>query len=146
MPSPPLRLELHRCWYFVGLLAAVHSLAAACLVPLDLGFWVKLCTGVLVLASFFHYSALHALRTHARAVTRVAFDSRGGGRLFTRQGKEITAALLGDSYVHPWVVIVRFCTDEGACISVVVLPVMLDPESFRELRVHLRLALDALHE
>jgi hypothetical protein len=68
------------------------------------------------------------------------WDEQGIWVLCRHDGRQLDAELLPDSYVSPYLVILNLrCLDGTRCPSQLLLPDSLDKETFRRLRVRLRL-------
>lgn len=65
-------------------------------------------------------------------------DTNGEWRLQDVDGKEVCARLRPDSYVGMGICILRFRSETGRMRSFVMLPDMLDSETWRRLRIELR--------
>ena len=56
-----------------------------------------------------------------------------------QQGNSMVAILNDHAYVSRWLIILHFKSEDNKNISVVILPFMLDRNSFRQLNVYLRM-------
>jgi hypothetical protein len=65
-------------------------------------------------------------------------------RLTLRSGRETGATLRPFVFMQPWLVILHFRRDDGRTVRLVLLPDMLDADSFRRLRVRLLIDLKRL--
>ena len=80
-----------------------------------------------------------ALQRHDKSVTALLWDDLGEWKLFFRSGEEVVR-LEPDTLVSSWLVVLNFsATAAAGHYSAVILPDSLDRESFRRLRVRLRL-------
>jgi hypothetical protein len=98
--------------------------------PLNLSLTLRLAVAAAVVLSF------------VRQITRLpprrlAWQTDGDWQLLFQDGSDRTGQLRPDTYVSLWLVILRFQLEQGGRCSVVILPDMLDPQSFRRLRVRL---------
>jgi hypothetical protein len=90
-------------------------------------------------------------RTRRRAVQRrdpdgiemLVWETGNHWRLTLRGGLETGARLRPFVFLQPWLAILHFRRDDGRAARLVLLPDMLDRESFRRLRV--RLLIDMKH-
>jgi toxin CptA len=117
--------------------AALASLALAALLPLALALRVALAAGIASLAM----EALERVAWHRgpRGVRSFAISGAGEIAVETAQGRRCDGRLCDGSFVAPWLTLVRWRRrGERFDRTVMVLPDMLDAESFRRLRVRLR--------
>lgn len=140
-----LNLEPGRSLWLGVLLLLAHggSLGVLFLVPLPV--YAAWAAALIVLASMAWGIRRHALRLDRNAIVRLVWDADDAWLLVTAAGRELAAVLMTSSYVHPWLAVLNFQT-EGTGVrrlwrrrSVVLLPDALDAESFRRLRVRLRI-------
>jgi hypothetical protein len=95
--------------------------------------------------------ALSWLRSRRREVQRrdpdsiasLVWEEGNRWRLTLRSGRETGATLRPFVFMQPWLLILHFRRDDGHCARLVLLPDMLDADSFRRLRV--RLLIDMKH-
>lgn len=138
--SVPLYLELHPSRIFAAVLLVVHGGAAGCVLIVPLSWPVRVLLAALILLSLWYTLSRWGLLRHNRAVTALLWDDLGEWKLFSRDRKETAVRLEPDSFVSPgWVVLNFSAIDAPGRWSVVLLPDSLDGESFRRLRVRLRL-------
>ena len=135
-----LSLEPRSSRRFALLLAATHGGAAAVVIAAGLAWWIDVLLCALIAASAAHIYLRHVSLSHARAVVRLVWTRHGHWRLVTADGAAHNAELQGDSYVHPWLVILNFTLQPGGGTSVVLFPDSLHDDDFRRLRVRLRTA------
>ena len=129
--ASPLVLEPRRSRHLLIYLVLIHALALAVIAaPLNLSLTLRLAVAAVVVLSFI------------RQITRVpphrlVWQADGDWQLLFADASERTGQLGPDSYVSPWLVILRLKLEKSGRCSVVILPDMLDPQSFRRLRVRL---------
>jgi len=129
--ASPLVLETGRSRYLTVYLLLVHALALTVIAaPLNLSLTLRLAVAAAVLLSFIW-------QINRKPPRRLVWESDGDWQLFFADASERTGQLRPDSYVSPWLVILRFKLVKGGRCSVVIMPDMLDPQSFRRLRVRL---------
>jgi len=140
--APPLRLERRPSRYLLSVLLAVHGLALLVLIPLPLVWWVKVLLALAVLAQGVVSWRRHLAFGSALAARRLVWTGGRSWELINRDGAARRARLHTGCYIHPWLVILHFLTeDRHKCV--VVLPCdSLDPDSHRRLRVQLALLHD----
>lgn len=129
--APSLHLIIERSSALAMLLVAVHSLAliAALANPLDVMF--KLLLVGAILTSFVH---------HRRTSNRVYGLSLapGGDWEVLMDGRAIPGRLEADTLVTPWIVILNLKLPSRR-LALPIFRDAVDPESFRQLRVYLKL-------
>lgn len=123
-----------------GVLAAAHGGAIVCVMITALPLWARLSLTVLVAAGLWHSLTRYVLQRRPDAITGLRCD--GDGRWFVRwrTGVVEPVSLLPDSYLHPAVVVVNLRVEaDRRRRAVILLADNVDPESFRRLRVCLKL-------
>ena len=129
--APSLHLIIERSPALARLLVAIHSLAliAALANPLDVMF--KLLLVGAILTSFAH---------HRRTSNRVHGLSlaAGGDWEVLMDGQAIPGRLEADTLVTPWIVILNLKLPSRR-LALPIFRDAVDPESFRQLRVYLKL-------
>ena len=139
MPAPLLVVHLQPSRYLALILGFAHVATAGLLWPLALPVAVKL-AGVAILAISLVFNLRHyALLRAARAVVAFELSDEMACTLETRRGERIGGALLGSSFVAPYLTVLNL-KPEGKFFtrSVVILADAIDAEEFRQLRVLLR--------
>ncbi|MEW5756941.1 MAG: protein YgfX [Pseudomonadota bacterium] len=135
----PLRLELKpsRYLYLLILIGYGGALLLLWLTPL---WWpVKLLLTLALLGDGWRQVRRHVWYRHCAAIPALIWheDGRwvvpGDG---TREDSELT---LKQSFVHPWLVVLNFAAGRWRTNSVVILPDALEHDTFRRLRVRLRM-------
>ncbi len=138
--SVPLYLELRPSRIFAALLLVIHGGAAGCVLIVPLPWPVRVLLVGIILFSLRYTISRWALLRHNKAVTALLWDDLGEWKLFSRDGKEMAVRLEPDSFVSPWWVVLNFSAiDASGRYSTVLFPDSLDGESFRRLRVRLRI-------
>ena len=89
-------------------------------------------------ASMTYTVMAHALRAFQGSIVLLEIGEEGI-LCVTRRGDEFECALKKGSYVSPWLAVLNLKCADGRSRSVVILPDSTDSESFRKLRVRLRL-------
>ncbi len=104
-------------------------------VPLPL--WSKFIVLPIIAASAWHNVRAYALLATPTAVRGLRILSNGN--LEIDRGKWQSATLVGEQFIHPQLTIIRCKTETSRRpISIVIVPDMLDAETFRALRVRLK--------
>jgi toxin CptA len=130
-------LCLRPSWILTGVLGVAHTGAVLCLIPLALPWAMKVLAGLLVLANLVYTVGYHGWRCTPNAPVAVILTPEGGWQVVTWRGEQWDGMLLPDSYLHPWLTVLRFRPPGRLPISVILVPDGVDPAAFRRLRVRL---------
>ncbi|MCX7195896.1 MAG: hypothetical protein NTV37_08475 [Proteobacteria bacterium] len=124
--------------YFTIALVASHGVALAVLVPLALPLWARILLALLVIISLL-YHVWHDAWLIALSSNKTLQLDGDMILLVARNGDQVTARVLADSLVTPYITVLNVLP-QGSYLarSVIILPDSLDAESFRQLRVWLR--------
>ncbi len=138
--ASPLVLEPGVSRYLFLYLIAIHVMALAVLVtPLNVSVPVRLVLGVLVGSSFiWQWRRLRA--NNPSRIVRLIWEADDDWTLVCHDTTELVGRLRPETYETTWLVILRWQLQLGGIRSMVILPDMLDRQSFRRLRVRLRQA------
>ena len=139
--APPFRLECRPSRYLLIALMCVHGCALLVLLPLPMAWWIKLPLALAIMAQWLVSWHRTIALTAPLAVKRLVWTGNDGWELIGGDGARRKARLLPASYVHPWLVILRFLTEDKHGCAVILPRDGLDPDSHRRLRVQLRLQL-----
>ena len=143
MSSPafalPLRLECRSSRLLKCAVSIVHALALLILLPLTLVWWIKLPALGLVLAQWVTTWRRFITFTAPLAVGRLVWTAEDRWELYHNDGVTREARLLPSTYIHPWLVILRFVTDDKRRCAVILPHDSLSDGDHRRLRVQLRL-------
>ena len=124
--------------YFTTVLVTSHGIALAVLTPLALPIWTRILLALLVLTSLL-YHVWHDAWLLALSSNHTLLLDGDLVQLITRNGDQVTAKVLTDSLVTPFITVLNVLPQgEYLARSVIILPDSLDTESFRQLRVWLR--------
>ncbi len=140
MSSPkyasPLILKPETSRVFTGLFAIAHLGAMAVVLPLNFSWLIKITLLTLVAVSMFV-----VLRGKGFANVNVLTWKEGSEWVLElNDGTQVETYLLPSSYVSPWLVVLNFSKSENQrSRSVTLFRDALDEESFRRLRVRLRM-------
>jgi len=96
-----------------------------------------------VVLSWLHSRRRDVLRRDPEGIASLVWEAGNRWRLTLSSGQETSAALRPLVFIQPWLVILHFRRDDGRSARLVLLPDMLDGETFRRLRV--RLLIDMKH-
>ena len=124
--------------YLTIALVASHGVALAILAPLALPLWSRTLLASLVLVSLL-YHLWHDAWLLALSSNKTLLLDGDMILLVARNGDQVTARVLADSLVTPFITVLNLLP-QGSYLarSVIILPDSLDAESFRQLRVRLR--------
>ncbi len=147
--TAPIHLKPRFSKRFALILIIIHSGALLLLLPLTLPFAlevslvIKLCLGLLILASAWHTTRRHLrLTNHPLYECILRYDEAEQcirAQLKSGEGAQIA---LG-SYSHPQLVVLRLKgIENGRIDTLIIWKDALDMQTFRQLRVHLRHADD----
>ncbi len=138
--ATPLRLELKPSPVLLSVLTVAHMGAAGLLLTTSLPAWATSCLALSVLASFLWLATRYALLMQPGAVVWLLWRTGNDWLIGARNGTRTTAHLNPESFVRPWLTVLLLAPASGGPTrNVVIFPDSLDAESFRRLRVRLRL-------
>lgn len=148
MAAPLLIIHLKRSRRLTAILSLAHFSAIGLLWPLMLPVAAKLMGTVVLAASLIFYLRYYALLRSPGSVVSFELSDEMAGTLEIRCGERIPCALLGSSFVAPYLTVLDWKPLEHraspmpwrkfSARSVVILPDGIDAEEFRQLRVLLR--------
>lgn len=121
----------------MSILLLAHASSGILLAILPLPIWLKCAGLVIVVVAAWRYVRHYALLNTNSAVRELRMLS--DARLDILRTDWQSAQLAGEQFTHPFLTIIR-CRIENSRrpIAIVILPDMLDQESFRALRVRLK--------
>ena len=133
----PLTVSLKPSRTLATILLAAHAASGILLAMLPLPLWLKVVGVAIVLVAAWHYVRHYALLITQTAVRELRMLPDGKVDILRSDWQ--SARLTGEQFVHPLLTIIR-CRLESRRrpIAIVILPDMLDAESFRTLRVRLK--------
>jgi hypothetical protein len=136
--ATPLHLDVRPSRVLTVAVGAMHVFAFGFAVSLPGAGWQSLLLGLLVIVSWLRLRIRHPLWPNAGRITSLVWGrdasweiGRAGGVEPARLGKE--------AVVTPYLVIVPLQLESGRRLHLPILADMLDPTTFRRLRVRLRL-------
>lgn len=139
MAASPFVVHLKPSVHLAVLLSLAHFAAISLLWLLVLPTAIKLVGTAIFALSLVFYLRYHALLRSPGSIVAFALSNEMACTLATQRGEQITCALLGSSFVAPYLTVLnlkpsgRFFTR-----SIVILADGIDVEEFRQLRVLLR--------
>ncbi len=141
-PSVSLAIQLKPSPRLAVMLTFAHVAAIGLLWPLALPDWGKVSASVMLAASLVFYLRRYALLRSSRSITRLEVTDDMAFTLETRSGARLDCALLGSSFVAPWLTVLELKLVEPgslwqrfASYSITILPDGINAEEFRQLRV-----------
>ncbi|MDN5882611.1 MAG: hypothetical protein L0H75_09220 [Nitrosospira sp.] len=145
-PSPPLLvIRLKPSMRLAVVLSLAHFSAIGLLWPLMLPTAVKLMGSAILALSLVFYVRHYALLRSPGSVVGLELSDEMACTLETRRGTRIPSALLGSSFVAPYLTVLEFKPLDSPkpwrrvfSRSLTILPDGIDAEEFRQLRVLLR--------
>jgi hypothetical protein len=143
--SSPLRLTVVATKTTVQLIVLPLLFIALSVGFLSQWHWMfSIAIAVVLSLAAFYYLKLHAWQHLAKSVTEFNQDSEGEWSLLCpnlyrekSQSEWVLAELLGNSFVSSWLVVLNF-KGEGKRFTVILPADSLDSDTFRRLRVRLR--------
>jgi hypothetical protein len=140
--AAPLRLELGPSRALAAWLIVVHASPLALLPLLHLPLWLNLAISATVLCGLFDAWRRRVRRGHPDAVRTVLWKEAGHCQLILNSGQQRRVSLAAQAFILPWMVVLHFKTPQRRLRYLLVLSDMLDDETFRRLRVRLRIEID----
>lgn len=137
--AAPLHLEPGPSVWLERVLLLAHGLALLCVLLVQGSppwIWPL---GLLIVLSAVQLIGKHARLAHPASLAALLWDAQGQWTLRLRDGREFDARLLGDSLLTARLVILNFAASRFRRVSLVIPPDRLDAETFRRLRVRLRI-------
>ncbi|MGB8857146.1 MAG: protein YgfX [Burkholderiales bacterium] len=132
-------ITLSKSAQLIWLLACGHLITMLVIWLLPLPFIWQVLLSALVVASLAFYSIRDALRRLPGSVVAIKFLAEGRVETQNQSGTWIAGSLRPGSFVAPYLTTLAYQPDEKYFRRhLIILPDMLDAESFRQLRVHLR--------
>jgi len=139
--AAPLQLEIRPSRILLVVLLLLHLSAIVILITLPMPAILMFVLSIVLILIGAHLMSLHALRSSEKAVTKIIWDANDEWLLSGSARQNVKVDLLGDSYVHPKLTILRFKEpDKMWSNSVVLLKDNIDENDFRRLRVRLNLS------
>jgi len=136
--ASPLVLEPGVSRYLISYLVVIHGLALAVVAaPLNMPAVFRVALAVVIVISFIWQWRRTRLNNPAR-IYRLMWEVDDDWTLWCNDSSEIVGQLRPESYESTWLVILRLQLQQGGRRTIVILPDMLDRQSFRRLRVRLR--------
>ena len=136
--ATPLQFDIGPSRRMLAWLLLLHAAALAVVALLPLPLPAILTLAVAVLLSLVWHWRLRVSPRYPHAVRGLRWEADGDCTLELASGEQLSARLAAHAFVMPWLVILYF---HGRPRSLVLLPDMLPTQTFRQLRVRLRLKL-----
>ena len=142
--ATPLCLEPGVSRRLGGFLALSHGAALAVLPFCGLPPLPVAAMACGVVLSWLRTRRRDVLRRDTGSIASLVWEEGNRVGLTLRSGRETGATLRPFVFMQPWLVILHFRRDDGRTVRLVLLPDMLDADSFRRLRVRLLIDLKRL--
>ena len=136
--AAPLRLDLRSSRVLLIALFGMHAGAMFWVLYIGLEWWLMMIITAMIFFSAVITFRRFALRTTPDALLRLTWDTESQWWLQFKGGREVTATLEKSTFVHPLLTILHFTTEENRRVAAILLPDNVDRETFRQLRVRLR--------
>ena len=133
----PLRINLHGSRILATFILLSHG-GAIILSLVSLALWLGALLSVGIGCSLVYLLKRHGLLSGADTITVLVWDSNDEWLVITQDGGEHRVFLQEPIYLQAWIVILNF-TINNRRRPIIILPDVLDRESFRQLRVRLQL-------
>lgn len=140
----PIRLDFKPSVILTLTISLIGICAFAILIPLALDWQIKLLLGLAILSASLYAIFLHGLLVLPWSCVALRVNSDNTLNLMLANGRQLPATLCRDSVVTPYLTVVN-CKAKDATIfmrwfspHLVLLPDMLDKETYRKFRVWLR--------
>ncbi len=124
----------------------IHGIPLLVLPALQLANWLSLAVVSVILASFTRTWRLQVRRQHPEAISSLVWSEDRRCLLRRCSGRQEETYLWTQAFIHPQLVIMHFGNGPLRRRYLVLLPDMLDHESFRKLRVRLTLEINTPDE
>jgi hypothetical protein len=141
--ATPLRLEPGVSRRLGGFLVLSHGAALVVLPFCGLPPLPVTAIALGVVLSWLRTRRHEVRRRDPDSLASLVWEEGNRWRLTLRSGRDTGATLRPFVFMQPWLVILHFRRDDGRAARLVLLPDMLDEDSFRRLRV--RLLIDMKH-
>ncbi len=137
--ATPLHLELKPSRLLLALLCFMYGGAALVLLIIPIPVWFSVFLIFLVALDLYLQINLHVLMRSKKSVVRLIWLESHQWKIFDCNGECVEGALIGQSYLHTGLVVLRFKTITKKRRAVIVFIDSMASESHRKLRVRLRL-------
>jgi hypothetical protein len=144
--ATPLHLELHASRRMAAWLLLVHAVGILVLPFAALPLPATLAVAAGILVSLVWHWPRHASRTAPACIRTLTWNADGSCHMQRQDGAACLVTLRRQAFVQPWLVILQLREAGYLCRHLVIVPDMLEPASFRHLRVRLKLELGQANE
>lgn len=125
-----------------GWLLLVHLTALLVMPMLNLSVWLILIFVAALGINLYHGWRRHVWHTHPQAIQSVTWQGTDELTVTLHSGRTLPATLVQRALLLPWLVIFHFRVAGQPDRSLLITPDMLPEDTFRRLRVRLRMAMD----
>jgi hypothetical protein len=140
--ATPLRLEIRPSRTLGYWVSMAYSLPLLLLPFLQLPGWLNLVLLMLLTGGFIRTWRSQVLLLHQDAVQSLHWGEEKHCLLGLRSGSQQQKVLCNQVFLMPWLVILYFNKTGFGKDSLLLLPDMVDPETFRKLRIRLQLEIN----
>ena len=138
-PRDDIHVSLRRSRILTAALCVAYLGASGCLLVSEFPQSVRMLAMAFVLASGICDLLCFGIARHRAAVRKLILRHDGDWSVVRGDGHTTNGRPRGPRLVHPWAVAFTLSLADGRTLPVLVLPDMSDGDSFRALRVWLRL-------
>jgi toxin CptA len=131
-------MEIKSSVFLAALLSLFHGLAAVVVYVTDMPMAAKLTLLPVIVLSLTYYLIRDVMRLLPYSWRNISLDENGMV-ISMRDGSSLTGAVMGDTFVSPYFIVLRVALQEHSLASSrVIFPDALSTDKFRELCVRLR--------
>lgn len=134
----PFRVSLKGSFQLAALLLLMHGGALYWLMLFVMPWWLKLPVAAAIVTSAVLQLRCHLLQRGPRAVAGVEWDGGDEWQLQMAGGENVSARLLGSSFVSPWLIVLNFRSGSVRLLPLIIMTDRIDSTSFRRLTAKLR--------
>lgn len=137
--ASPLTIDVRRSRQLLIVLLVAHGGALVFIWALTIPLWLILVIALVIAISLIYSLKRHYLRNTDNAIVQAVWDADDNWHLLFADHTTAVGRVLPDSYIHPWLVVLNFATQNpNRKYSLPLLSDSLDPDTHRRLRVRLR--------
>jgi len=134
----PIQLNLKPSHLLAIILASASAGACLILTCMPLPLWAKLVAAVLIVMSA-AYHVLDLMLRWPSSLVSLEVNSKGELQVMRKDAQKLSAVVLPDRVVFPWLTVLNIRTDQIRWARhVLITPDRVEPDAFRQLRVWLR--------
>lgn len=143
--AKPIHLDLRPSASLAWTIGLACALCCIVLLLLPIHAGLKVLLMAVIVASSVYFIRRHARLSLMKSIVGLNFNAETGLQLDFNDGTRQEAKVLEHSFVAPYLTVLNMQTlEDGKCISLILVPDNVEPDSFRQLRVWLRWGREAL--